>query len=97
MLDQLCGSGRRAPRGQQVIYDQRSATGMQRILMDFQAVLTVLQSVGYLVHSGGQLPRFAYEDKNETELIGQGHTKDKPPGLDTYNAVWLVVTNLIGH
>src|SRR5579859_3149724 len=80
-LDQLRDRPGGAAGRDQVVDDQHLLAGQDRVLVDVEDIVAVLQRVFDAAGREGQLARFADGDEAGAQLFGHGRTEDEPARL----------------
>src|SRR5437588_1531679 len=92
LLDERGGRRSGAARGEQVVDDEHAFARLDRVRLDLEHALAVLQPVPDRHGLAGQLAQLAHRDKAGTEKIGDRAAEDEAAGLDTGDLVDLLVT-----
>src|SRR2546422_4318147 len=81
-LDQLDGRRGGAAGGEEVVHDQHSVAGADRVVVDLERVAAVLELVARGVGLGGELARLAYERDAGAEPVGDRRPDQEAARLD---------------
>src|SRR5664280_1104539 len=90
-LRHLGGGSSGAAGGQQVVADDDALARLDRILVDLQRIVAVLQFVLPLQDFSRQLLRLAHRNEARVQTVSQRRPKDEPPRLDAHNQVNMLV------
>ena len=82
LLGQLRGGFRRAPGREHVVDDEDPLPRRERVGMDLEAVLAVLEAVGHALGLARQLPGLARRHDADVELAGERRAEEEAARLD---------------
>src|ERR1035441_8452476 len=86
-----------AAGGQQIVADDDALARLDRILVDLQRVVAVLQFVLPLHNVSRQLLGFAHRNEACVQAVGQRRPKDESPRLDAQNQINVLVDVMLGE
>ena len=97
LLDHVGGGLGGAAGRQQIVADENALAGLDRVFVNLQRVLSVLQVVFPLQDFGRQLLWFANRDEAGVQPIRQRGTKDESARLDAQDQLDVVVDVVLGE